>query len=168
MKMRESGVCGRYWHPSHACYESTLEDGTRELSMRVRVGIRGLKRRSAVRERRFLNPVKYGRFAWQLWSHKALRYASPFLWIGALTANVVLINYHVAYLLMFVGQCAIIAAGVAGFILQDRKRDLGLLTKPYYRFSNKSCLTHSSTSIFARRTDGGLDTRPLTEHRCKN
>jgi hypothetical protein len=61
-----------------------------------------------------------------------LRYASPFLWIGALTANVVLINYHVAYLVMFVGQCAIIAAGVAGFIFQDRKRDLGLLTKPYY------------------------------------
>jgi cellulose synthase/poly-beta-1,6-N-acetylglucosamine synthase-like glycosyltransferase len=129
MKMQEQGL-RTVLAPDACCYESTLEDGTRELSMRVRVGVRSLN--ALVRERRFLNPVKYGRFAWQLWSHKVLRYASPFLWIGALTTNIVLLNYHVAYLVMFLGQCAIIAAGVAGFIFQDRKRDLGLLTKPYY------------------------------------
>jgi hypothetical protein len=61
-----------------------------------------------------------------------LRYTSPFLWIGALTANAVLINYHPAYLVMFVGQCAIIVAGVAGFMLQNRTHNLGLLAKPYY------------------------------------
>jgi cellulose synthase/poly-beta-1,6-N-acetylglucosamine synthase-like glycosyltransferase len=129
MKMQEQGL-RTVLAPDACCYESTLEDGTRELSMRVRVGVRSLN--ALVRERRFLNPVKYGRFAWQLWSHKVLRYASPFLWIGALAANIVLLNYHVAYLVMFVGQCAIIAAGVAGFMFQDRKRDLGPLTKPYY------------------------------------
>jgi cellulose synthase/poly-beta-1,6-N-acetylglucosamine synthase-like glycosyltransferase len=129
MKMQEQGL-RTVLAPDACCYESTLEDGTRELSMRVRVGIRSLN--ALVRERRFLNPMKYGRFAWQLWSHKVLRYASPFLWIGALAANIVLLSYHVAYLVMFVGQCAILAAGVAGFVFQDRKRDLGLLTKPYY------------------------------------
>jgi cellulose synthase/poly-beta-1,6-N-acetylglucosamine synthase-like glycosyltransferase len=116
--------------PDACCYETTLEDGTRELSMRVRVGVRSLN--ALVHERRFLNPLKYGLFAWQLWSHKVLRYASPFLWIGALAANVVLISYHPAYLAMFVGQSAIIAAGVVGFVLQDRNHNLGLLAKPYY------------------------------------
>jgi cellulose synthase/poly-beta-1,6-N-acetylglucosamine synthase-like glycosyltransferase len=116
--------------PDACCYETTLEDGTRELSMRVRVGVRSLN--ALVHERRFLNPLKYGLFAWQLWSHKVLRYASPFLWIGALAANVVLISYHPAYLAMFVGQSAIITAGAVGFVLQDRKHNLGLLAKPYY------------------------------------
>jgi cellulose synthase/poly-beta-1,6-N-acetylglucosamine synthase-like glycosyltransferase len=116
--------------PDACCYETTLEDGTRELSMRVRVGVRSLN--ALVHERRFLNPLKYGLFAWQLWSHKVLRYASPFLWIGALTANVLLISYHVAYLAMFIGQCAIIVAGIAGFMVQDRNHNLGLLAKPYY------------------------------------
>jgi cellulose synthase/poly-beta-1,6-N-acetylglucosamine synthase-like glycosyltransferase len=129
MKIQELGL-RTVLAPDACCYEMTLEDGMRELSMRVRVGVRSLN--ALVCERRFLNPLKYGRFAWQLWSHKVLRYASPFLWIGALTANVVLINYHVAYLVMFVGQCAIIAAGIAGFVLQDRIGDLGLLGKPYY------------------------------------
>ena len=116
--------------PDACCYETTLEDGTRELSMRVRVGVRSLN--ALMHERRFLNPLKYGLFAWQLWSHKVLRYASPFLWIGALAANVLLISYHVAYLAMFIGQCAIIVAGIAGFMLQDRNHNLGLLSKPYY------------------------------------
>jgi cellulose synthase/poly-beta-1,6-N-acetylglucosamine synthase-like glycosyltransferase len=116
--------------PDACCFEATLEDGARELSMRVRVGVRSLN--ALVQERRFLNPLKYGRFAWQLWSHKVLRYASPFLWIGALTTNALLVNYHSTYLVLFIGQCAIIAAGVAGFLLQDRNRDLGLLAKPYY------------------------------------
>ncbi|HEX3945983.1 MAG TPA: glycosyltransferase family 2 protein [Rhizomicrobium sp.] len=129
MKMQEQGL-RTVLAPDACCYEATLENGTRELSMRVRVGVRSLN--ALVRERRFLNPVKHGRFAWQLWSHKVFRYASPFLWIGALTANMVLINYHVAYLIMFVAQCSIIAAGVAGFILQDRRHNLGLLAKPYY------------------------------------
>jgi cellulose synthase/poly-beta-1,6-N-acetylglucosamine synthase-like glycosyltransferase len=129
MKIQELGL-RTVLAPDACCYETTLEDGTRELSMRVRVGIRSLN--ALAHERRFLNPLKYGRFAWQLWSHKVLRYASPFLWIGALTANVVLIGHHVAYLVMFIGQCAIIAAGIAGFMLQDRNHNLGVLAKPYY------------------------------------
>jgi cellulose synthase/poly-beta-1,6-N-acetylglucosamine synthase-like glycosyltransferase len=129
MKIQELGL-RTVLAPDACCYETTLEDGTRELSMRVRVGVRSLN--ALVHERRFLNPLKYGRFAWQLWSHKVLRYASPFLWFGALAANVVLISHHVAYLAMLVGQCAIIAAGVVGFVLQDRNHNLGLLAKPYY------------------------------------
>jgi hypothetical protein len=49
-----------------------------------------------------------------------------------LAANVTLISFHVAYLVMFIGQCAIIGAGVAGFVLQAGNHHLGLLAKPYY------------------------------------
>jgi cellulose synthase/poly-beta-1,6-N-acetylglucosamine synthase-like glycosyltransferase len=129
MKIRELGL-RTVLAPDACCYELTLEDGARELSMRVRVGIRSLN--ALVHERRFLNPLKYGRFAWQLWSHKVLRYASPFLWIGGLTANAVLVEYHTAYLVLLVGQCATIVAGIAGFVFQNRNRNLGILAKPYY------------------------------------
>jgi cellulose synthase/poly-beta-1,6-N-acetylglucosamine synthase-like glycosyltransferase len=157
MKIQELGL-RTVLAPDACCYETTLEDGMRELSMRVRVGVRSLN--ALVRERRFLNPLKYGRFAWQLWSHKVLRYASPFLWIGALTANVVLVNYHVAYLVMFVGQCAIIAAGIAGFMLQDRIGDLGLLGKPYYLV-----LTNLASLIAALRYLRGERMVVWTPHR---
>ena len=100
--------------------------------MRVRVVIRSLN--ALVRERRFLNPIKFGVFAWQLWSHKALRYASPLLWIGAYACNVLLIREapNPAYLILLLGQSAVLAAGGIGFLLQGSGRKLGIFEKPYY------------------------------------
>jgi cellulose synthase/poly-beta-1,6-N-acetylglucosamine synthase-like glycosyltransferase len=111
------------------CFEATLDSGSHELSMRVRVAIRSLN--ALIRERRFLNPLKYGLFSWQLWSHKLLRYASPLLWLGALTANLALIS-TTPYLFLLAGQSMLLAAGAVGFLLQNSTRELGLFARPYY------------------------------------
>jgi cellulose synthase/poly-beta-1,6-N-acetylglucosamine synthase-like glycosyltransferase len=111
------------------CFEETLDRGSHELAMRVRVAIRSLN--ALISERRFLNPFQFGRFAWQLWSHKVLRYASPLLWIGALASNSLLV-YNLPYLVLLLGQCALISAGAIGFLLQGRHRALGLFGRPYY------------------------------------
>jgi len=128
MKMREQGL-RTVLEPDAVCFEKTLETGSRELAMRVRVAVRSLN--ALVRERRFLNPLKYGWFAWQLWSHKVLRYASPLLWLGALAANLVLAQ-QTPYLVLLLAQCVMITAGTVGFLLQDKGRDLGVLSRPYY------------------------------------
>jgi hypothetical protein len=128
MKMEEQGL-RTVLAPDAVCFEATLDRGSQELAMRVRVAIRSLH--ALIRERRFLNPWKYGRFAWQLWSHKVLRYAAPLVWIGALGANVMLIDAG-PYLAILVGQCSLIAAGAAGFVLQGKRRELGFFTRPYY------------------------------------
>jgi len=111
------------------CYEDTLERSRQELSMRVRVGIRSIA--AIVEERRFLNPFRYGWFAFQLWSHKALRYASPFFWAVALLTNLLLIGSPF-YLFTMLAQLAVLGCGALGFVLQARHGALGLLGKPYY------------------------------------
>jgi cellulose synthase/poly-beta-1,6-N-acetylglucosamine synthase-like glycosyltransferase len=128
MRMQEQGL-RTVLAPDAVCFEATLDQGRHELSMRVRVAIRSLN--ALIRERRFLNPAKYGCFAWQLWSHKVLRYAAPLVWLGALGANVTLIR-ATPYLVMLLSQCTLIAAGAMGFILQGKRRELGLFTRPYY------------------------------------
>ena len=128
MKMREQGL-RTVLAPDAVCYEATLDRGGHELSMRIRVVIRSLN--ALIRERQFLNPFKYGRFAWQLWSHKVLRYASPVLWLCALAANVALAG-EMPYLVLLLGQGLLIVAGVVGFLLQGRRREVGLLGHPYY------------------------------------
>jgi len=95
----------------------------------VRVALRSLN--ALVQERRFLNPFRYPGFAWQLWSHKALRYASPLLWLGALGANIGL-RARTPYMLLLAAQCALIAAGVVGFLLHSRRPRLGIFAQPYY------------------------------------
>ena len=135
MAMREQGL-RTVLAPEAVCFEATLGHARQELSMRVRVAIRSFN--ALIRERRFLNPFKYGLFAVQLWSHKVLRYASPLLWLGALAANVALAHYSTipwlrySYQLLLILQTGLLVAGVIGFALQERQRKLGIFGKPYY------------------------------------
>lgn len=128
MRMREQGL-RTVLAPDAVCFEATLDRGQQELAMRTRVAARSLN--ALVAERRFLNPAKYGLFAWQLWSHKVFRYATPLLWLIAIGANLALTG-QVLYLILLLAQFALIAAGGVGFLLQLRGRKLGLLTRPYY------------------------------------
>jgi cellulose synthase/poly-beta-1,6-N-acetylglucosamine synthase-like glycosyltransferase len=128
MKMREQGL-RTVLAADAICFEQTLDRGSRELAMRVRVAVRSMH--ALIHERRFLNPWRYGSFAWALWSHKALRYASPVLWMTALAANIRLAG-HMGYRVLFITQCALILAGVLGFFLQAKRSTLGILGKPYY------------------------------------
>jgi cellulose synthase/poly-beta-1,6-N-acetylglucosamine synthase-like glycosyltransferase len=129
MKIREQSL-RTVLAANAVCYEETLNRATHEMSMRVRVAIRSIN--ALVCERRFLNPWRYGLFAWQLWSHKLLRYASPFLWLIALGTNIALMSKNPVYTALFVCQIAVILAGIAGFVLQSRLVKLGILSRPYY------------------------------------
>jgi cellulose synthase/poly-beta-1,6-N-acetylglucosamine synthase-like glycosyltransferase len=129
MKMREQAL-RTVLAPDAVCYEDTLTRGGHELSMRVRVAIRSIN--AVICERRFLNPWRYGIFAWQLWSHKLLRYASPFLWLIALGTNAVLAVKHPLYAALLVCQSVVILAGIMGFAFQSRLANLGMLSRPYY------------------------------------
>jgi cellulose synthase/poly-beta-1,6-N-acetylglucosamine synthase-like glycosyltransferase len=131
MKMREQDL-RTVLAPNATCFEATLEHGSLELAMRVRVAVRSLN--ALIRERRFLNIYRYGFFAWQLWSHKLLRYASPLLWLAALAANLVLVRDkpYSLYLILLGAQIAILAAGTVGFMLQGQQKSLGIFGKPYY------------------------------------
>ncbi len=129
MKMREQSL-RTVLAADAVCYEETLNRGAHELSMRVRVAIRSIN--ALICERRFLNPWRYGLFAWQLWSHKLLRYASPFLWLIAFGANLALVSKNPFYTTLLGCQVAVILAGTMGFALQSRLAKLGMLSRPYY------------------------------------
>jgi cellulose synthase/poly-beta-1,6-N-acetylglucosamine synthase-like glycosyltransferase len=128
MRMREQGL-RTILAPDAICFETTLDRGREELAMRTRVAARSIN--ALVAEWRFLNPVRYGLFAWQLWSHKVLRYATPLLWLTAIAANIALAG-QTPYLILLLAQLALIAAGAMGYLLQQRGRKLGPLTQPYY------------------------------------
>jgi cellulose synthase/poly-beta-1,6-N-acetylglucosamine synthase-like glycosyltransferase len=128
MRMREQGL-RTILAPDAICFEATLDQGHQELAMRTRVAARSIN--ALVAEWRFLNPVRYGLFAWQLWSHKVLRYVAPLLWLTAIGANIALAG-QTPYLVLLLAQFALIAAGVMGFLLQQGGHKLGLLARPYY------------------------------------
>lgn len=123
MRMREQGL-RTVLDPRAICFEDTLDRGKSELAMRIRVATRSIS--ALVTERRFLSFFSDPLFAWQLWSHKLLRYSSPYWLILTLGAGAALIS-NPLFCAMLVLQLSVFAAGVAGAVLRYRA-----LTKPYY------------------------------------
>jgi len=128
LRIRERGL-RTVLEPAAICFEQTHDSARNELPMRVRVAIRSIN--ALVQERRLLNVLRFGVFAWQLWSHKLLRYASPLLWIAALAANAVLIDWA-PYRVSIAAQLIVLLAGAAGFFVQGSGLSLGILRRPYY------------------------------------
>lgn len=128
MVVREQGL-RTILEPDAVCYEDTLDRPDRELSMRVRVGVRSLVALAA--QKRFLNPIRFGLFAWQLWSHKLLRYLSPVFWLVALLANATL-ALQGRYEWMLLMQLALLLSGALGFTRLREHGPARLLAQPYY------------------------------------
>jgi len=128
MRMREQGL-RTILEPQAVCFEDTLDRSGQELAMRVRVALRTIS--ALVSERRFLNPLSDPLFAWQLWSHKLLRYLSPYFLLGTLVSCALLATQPL-YRVALIAQLLVIAAGAAGFALQLIASTPGVLTKPYY------------------------------------
>jgi cellulose synthase/poly-beta-1,6-N-acetylglucosamine synthase-like glycosyltransferase len=83
LRVREQGYRVVY-QPEALLYEDALNATSDEYRMRVRVALRAfhaLKDMAAL-----LDPARYGLFAWQLWSHKVLRYLAFLFMIGCLLA----------------------------------------------------------------------------------
>ena len=72
--------------PEAIAYEKTLEEATREFTMRTRVIVRSIN--ALVHRSHLLNPARFGFFSIQLLSHKVLRYLAPELLIVAFLASV--------------------------------------------------------------------------------
>jgi cellulose synthase/poly-beta-1,6-N-acetylglucosamine synthase-like glycosyltransferase len=92
--------------------EDTLTDSSAEFRMRVRVSLRSLW--ALLSNASLLNPLRRPLFAWQLWSHKALRYLSFLPLAAACVLNVILATVSNFYLALLVVQLMIWLAVWAG------------------------------------------------------
>ena len=95
-------------------HELSLNEAHDEYRMRVRVSLRALW--ALFTMRRLLGPAVNTLFAWQLWSHKVLRYLCFFFLVGALLSNIMLFPQGLFYKLMFhvqvLGYIAAISASL--------------------------------------------------------
>jgi glycosyltransferase involved in cell wall biosynthesis len=90
--------------PDSVGYYKNLADETKEYQRKVRTVLRGIA--VLMRSLTMLNPMKYGLFAWQLFSHKLCRWLVPFAMIVMLLSNTVLAVDSDAYRLLLAAQLA--------------------------------------------------------------
>jgi cellulose synthase/poly-beta-1,6-N-acetylglucosamine synthase-like glycosyltransferase len=74
-----------------------------------------------------LDPRGYSAlYTWEIVSHRALRYATPFLHLVALGANVALVGSGTVYVVTLAGQLAFLALAATSPLLRNRFRPLAL------------------------------------------
>jgi cellulose synthase/poly-beta-1,6-N-acetylglucosamine synthase-like glycosyltransferase len=90
------------YEPEAVLTEDTLSEGSKEYRMRVRVSLRAFW--ALWDKRGLLNPFRHGLFAWQLWSHKLLRYLAFAPLAAAVVLNWMLLDQGPVYALAAAGQ----------------------------------------------------------------
>jgi hypothetical protein len=80
-----------------------IKDPSREYQRKVRTAIRGMAALMRIPE--VLNPARYGLFAFQVWSHKVMRWLVPWFLLLALVANVILASRGGIYAALLGLQC---------------------------------------------------------------
>jgi glycosyltransferase involved in cell wall biosynthesis len=114
--------------------EKTHEETGKEFEMRVRVIVRTIN--ALVRRARMLNPLRYGFFSFQLWSHKVLRYLVPELLLGVFASGLYLALSDLPaaplYRAFTIAQLALYLAAAVGWVRQRLGLRLPLVHVPFY------------------------------------
>jgi glycosyltransferase involved in cell wall biosynthesis len=114
--------------------EKTHEETGKEFEMRVRVIVRTIN--ALVRRARMLNPLRYGFFSFQLFSHKVLRYLVPELLLGLFASGLYLALSDVPaapfYRAFTIAQLALYLCAAVGWVRQRLGLRLPLVHVPFY------------------------------------
>lgn len=97
---------------------SAVVDAHGEFQRKVRTLLRGMT--TLGNHPQFLNPFRYGIFALELFSHKILRWAVPFLLLALLVTSGMLAAGSLYYGAAFLCQLAFYALAIIGFAKTDR------------------------------------------------
>jgi cellulose synthase/poly-beta-1,6-N-acetylglucosamine synthase-like glycosyltransferase len=120
-------------------YEPALADASDEFRMRVRVSLRALW--ALYDSRHLLNPFRYPLFAWQLISHKVLRYGAFLPIVGLFLLNLMLAvagqPFYLGFLLLQLIVYAVAALG--HFIRQTNSKASKLFVSYYFVVLNAAC-----------------------------
>jgi len=118
------------YEPAAISTEDTNKRGRDEFKMRVRVIAQTM--RALYRYRRVLSLRQHGMYAFQMLSHKVLRYAVPVFLLAVLISNWRLADDSEVYRYVLLGQGAFYAAAAVGWLAERVGIKLGPLALPYY------------------------------------
>jgi cellulose synthase/poly-beta-1,6-N-acetylglucosamine synthase-like glycosyltransferase len=146
LKVVEQGYRVVY-EPEAILRESSLKASGDEYRMRVRVSLRALWALNDIRQ--LFSLRKYRLFAWQLLSHKALRYGAFVFLLGAYIGNLLLWQEAVLYRICFLFQtAAYVGAGASP--LADRRGHRLLYLLNYFVLLNAAAM-HAFVKFLLRR-----------------
>ena len=131
------------FEPDAVASEPVAPSDDAEMARKVRVMVRGLSALWEVRE--LFNPLRFGFYSVQLFSHKLLRWSAVWLLIAFFAVSLALSNEGIFYRAFALAQAAFYTCGLAGWALRKTRFARSKLFKPlaltfYFCFANFAAL----------------------------
>ena len=95
-------------------YYQDVKDPSAEFGRKLRTVLRGMAALS--RRREVLNPRRFGGFAWQVWSHKLARWATPWFLAALLVVSLFTAADNAIAALLLAGQLIFYGLALAGYL----------------------------------------------------
>jgi cellulose synthase/poly-beta-1,6-N-acetylglucosamine synthase-like glycosyltransferase len=138
---REHGMRAVAVHES-ICYVPRAPSLRREYRRKVRTMARGIE--TLWYKRRLLNPLRFGTFAWMLWSHKVARWLVPWALLAGGIATIVLAADHWWARAAALAGLVTVLLGVAGWAWPEgRNIPRGFAVPAYALSGNMAALVAS-------------------------
>lgn len=128
------------YEPDAFAYELPCTKTDDEFTMRIRVITRGMQ--GLLYMRKLLNPFRYGFVAFQLVSHKILRWLVPLFAVGGYALTIVLLDRGAIYYVAFCLQTAFYLLASLGWLMEYSSKKMPLLSLPLY-----FCVVNSASIV---------------------
>lgn len=125
-----------------------IKDPSKEYQRKVRTAVRGMT--GLARLAGVLNPLRYGVFALQVWSHKVMRWLVPWFLLGLFVASVALVHEHPIYRLALYAQLAGYALVLLAHFV-SAVRSIGPVRIAYYFVQANVALAHAAAVFVGGR-----------------
>lgn len=130
-------------------YYKNITDTRKEYQRKVRTVTRGM---GSLRIRaEVLNVARYGRFSFEVFSHKIMRWATPWFLLGALLVNAALLTHGPLYRVLFIAQLALYLSPLASKIAPGL-RTIGLARIGIYFVEVNIAILHAALLTLSGRT----------------
>jgi cellulose synthase/poly-beta-1,6-N-acetylglucosamine synthase-like glycosyltransferase len=118
------------YEPEARSVERGAGDFSREFRRKVRIVNRAW--RATISLKGLLNPIRFGFFSIQVFSHKVLRWLVPVLLLLSLTTNLALLGRGWLYVATLAVQVVLYGLGGLGYALRARDKLPRILAVPFY------------------------------------
>lgn len=131
-------------HPDVVGYYRGIADERKEYARKQRTVIRGMA--ALARRVDVMNPFRFGVFAWQVFSHKLMRWLVPWFLVGLLLVSIALAHTHVFYAFALAAQVAFYLLAFTGRVSTALRRS-ALFKIPYFFVQANAAIAHASVSF---------------------
>lgn len=130
-------------------YYKDISDTRKEYQRKVRTVVRGM---NSLRLRaEVLNFVRYGRFSFEVFSHKVMRWATPWFLLGTLAASAALAVNEPVFRVLVAAQLAFYLAPAVSRVIPGLRR-IGPIRIGIYFVEVNLAILHAAVLVLAGRT----------------